>query len=349
MHEDEKATTEENRKPDPRDIGLLVADNISAMLAYWDQNQVCRFANNAYIEWFGRTKEEMVDTITMKKLLGPLYEKNLRYINAALQGNKQIFEREIPLPSGEVRQTLATYLPDIVDGNVRGFFVHVADVTYVKELETQLLNARREMLRTVIQAQELERIELANALRDSVSQTLVFCKTMLVGKPKQKQSETYLKEIAEVIHQAIDELNTLSTNLNPSDLKLLGFKAGVENFIENFRSRHLVQIFFDCSYENIEKIDLTDKFSLFRIIQDLILLVDDNPLSTTANIVITGYSSLLIIKLSQNHQHFSFRKDSKEFKDIEYRVEYYGGLIKEPEQGNSNILSITLPIVNDRR
>lgn len=103
-------------------MGLLVSDHISAMIAYWDNRQICRFANNAYLEWFGRTREEMVDRITMEELLGPIYSKNLPYILNALKGERQVFEREIPLPDGTgSRHSLATYTPDIADGYVRGF------------------------------------------------------------------------------------------------------------------------------------------------------------------------------------------------------------------------------------
>lgn len=122
-----------------KDIGLRVADHIDAMLAYWDKNQVCRFANYAYTKWFGKSKENMVDKITLKELLGePLYEKNLPYITGVLGGQPQNFEREIILPSGERRTTNASYYPDIVNGEVKGFFVHVADNTAQKKLELEL-------------------------------------------------------------------------------------------------------------------------------------------------------------------------------------------------------------------
>jgi len=127
------------------DIGLRVADHIEAMLAYWDKDQVCRFANSAYREWFGKSKEELVDKITMKELLGPLYEKNLPYITEALKGNTQQFEREIETPSGELRHSLANYYPDFYDGNVRGFFVHVADISNQKKVEMQLQVANKEL------------------------------------------------------------------------------------------------------------------------------------------------------------------------------------------------------------
>ena len=110
-----------------------VASNTNAMLAYWDKNLICRFANNAYMEWFGRTPEEMIGRMTLPQLLGPsLYEKNVSYITGALEGKVQVFERNIITPAGEYRDSLATYNPDIIDGEVAGFFVHVADITQLK-------------------------------------------------------------------------------------------------------------------------------------------------------------------------------------------------------------------------
>jgi hypothetical protein len=55
----------------------------------------------------------------------------------------QQFERAIPSPDGRsVRYALARYLPDIVDGEVRGFFVEVVDVTSIKSSEQALQRAQ---------------------------------------------------------------------------------------------------------------------------------------------------------------------------------------------------------------
>ena len=128
----------EQEKSPINSYGHLITDHISAMLAYWDKDLVCRFANSAYLCWFGKTSEEMIDKITLPELLGPIYEKNLPYIQGALQGKYQTFEREIPTAYGGLRYSLANYSPDISDGEVRGFFVHVADITSVKLLEKEL-------------------------------------------------------------------------------------------------------------------------------------------------------------------------------------------------------------------
>ena len=138
-------STSAGRAPQlPSEAGLLAGliDHLDAMVAYWNRDRVCLIANAAYREWFGRAKDEVVG-ITMEQLLGPLYEKNLPYIDAAFAGEKQVFEREIPLPGGNgSRHSLATYTPHIVDGRVQGIFVHVADVTPLKRLELQLLQAK---------------------------------------------------------------------------------------------------------------------------------------------------------------------------------------------------------------
>jgi len=128
---------------DPAQAALTAVNHISAMIAYWDANQHCVFSNDAYRDWFGRTPEEMMG-MSMQELLGPLYALNLPYIKAALQGNRQVFERRIPLPGGGAKDTIATYTPDIVNGEVRGFWAHVADVTSIREREAMLERTIRE-------------------------------------------------------------------------------------------------------------------------------------------------------------------------------------------------------------
>lgn len=133
-----------NYQPEDADqfgIALFLLDHLDAMVAYWDANEVCVFANNAYREWFGKTREQVIGH-TLQELLGPIYPLNAPYIKAALAGREQVFERDIPSPAGAVRQSLATYTPHVVAGKVIGFFVHVADVGPLKDLERQLKAAK---------------------------------------------------------------------------------------------------------------------------------------------------------------------------------------------------------------
>lgn len=113
-----KTPTRDKRQWSPEQIAIELVDHLDAMLAYWDSNQVCLFANGAYRSWFGKRKEEVIG-MTMEQLLGPLYKLNQPYILKALSGEVQVFERTIPTPVG-IRYSLATYTPHKVGGNVLG-------------------------------------------------------------------------------------------------------------------------------------------------------------------------------------------------------------------------------------
>ena len=109
-------------------IRLHVTENTDAMLGYWDADQVCRYANNAYFQWFGKTPEEMINKISLAELLGKSYSTLLPYIKKVFMGETQVFSREIITPFGETRLGLATLHPDIEHGIIKGFFVHVANM-----------------------------------------------------------------------------------------------------------------------------------------------------------------------------------------------------------------------------
>lgn len=118
-----------------------ILSTLPAMVAYWDVHQRCRFANQDYERWFG-VKPEWVVGRTLEDLLGPIYPLNRPYIEGALRGEPQLFEREIPDPKGgPPRHSQAHYIPDVVDGVVRGFSVLVADITARKKMEDALRRA----------------------------------------------------------------------------------------------------------------------------------------------------------------------------------------------------------------
>ena len=120
-------------------------DALPAMIAYWDATLHCRYANRAYETWFGVTPEAMVGR-EMKAFLGPLFELNRPFIEGALRGEPQQFEREIPDPhGGPARFSQAHYIPDVVDGIVRGFSVLVADITQRRLAEQALTEMERKV------------------------------------------------------------------------------------------------------------------------------------------------------------------------------------------------------------
>ncbi len=124
--------------PCPNQKLHFLADQIPSMLASWDGDLRCRFANRAYKNWFGVDPARLLGT-SIQGLLGPtLFTLNEPFMRGALAGEEQLFERVIPGPDGVQRHSLARYTPEMSDGGVVGFFVEVTDVTHMKAVELRL-------------------------------------------------------------------------------------------------------------------------------------------------------------------------------------------------------------------
>ena len=105
-----------------------ILNALPSMIAYWDHREINRFANHAYRVWFGVDPEKLPGT-HLRDLLGPaLYQENKAYVDRALAGEEQQFERKI----GK-RHSLARYIPDRHDGEIKGFYAFITDVTEIRE------------------------------------------------------------------------------------------------------------------------------------------------------------------------------------------------------------------------
>lgn len=155
----------------------LLVDRVPSMLAYWDRELRCRFANRAYERWFGVDPDRLIGT-SIRDLLGPeLFAMNEPHMRAALAGEHQVFERIVPGPGGVERHSLAEYIPDVVDGVVRGFLVQVTEVTQLKETQAalrreQVLRNQLEEHAATLDALLRERTEMLDVLAHEVRQPL---------------------------------------------------------------------------------------------------------------------------------------------------------------------------------
>ncbi len=162
----------------------LLVDRVPAMLAYWDRDLKCRFANRAYEAWFGVNPDDLIGTYVWD-LLGPeLFAMNEPLMRKALAGERQVFERMVTCAGGIQRPSLAEYIPDVVDGEVQGFLVQVTNLTEVKEMGAALqrenqLRLQIEEHASKLQALLSERTEMLDVLAHEVRQPLSNASTAL--------------------------------------------------------------------------------------------------------------------------------------------------------------------------
>ena len=116
-----------------------IIDAMPNMIGYWDINLHFRFANKAYLAWFGKLPEAIIGT-HIRDLMGEqLYALNEPHIIKALAGEPQQFQRTLIKVDGSMGYIVGNYVPDIdIDGAVVGIFIMANDVTQLKEAEAQL-------------------------------------------------------------------------------------------------------------------------------------------------------------------------------------------------------------------
>ncbi len=121
-----------------------ILDAVPSLIGYWDASMRNRFANHAHQAWFGVDPARMPG-MAIGELMGSRFELNRPHIEAALRGEPQTFERSIPRPDGAgERHALSHLLPDRVDGQVRGFYAIVHDITRQTRDKARLAAALRE-------------------------------------------------------------------------------------------------------------------------------------------------------------------------------------------------------------
>ena len=87
--------------------------------------------------------------MTIQEVLGDeLYGQNKPFIDAAMAGEYQAFERVMPMNNGDVGYAWAQYIPDKDEhGIVIGMIVLVTDISAVKRSELRLQSLNHELIR----------------------------------------------------------------------------------------------------------------------------------------------------------------------------------------------------------
>lgn len=133
-----------------------VLDNTPALISYWARDLSNEFANHAFEDMYGIPPEKIRGR-HLKDLIGEqAFALSLPFIEGALRGERQSFSRELVDIRGDRRWTQVQYIPDIRDGDVKGYFALISDVTQIKDKEREI-----EALNAVL-AIRVEEAEVAN-------------------------------------------------------------------------------------------------------------------------------------------------------------------------------------------
>ncbi len=276
------------------------------MLIALDQDYRFLIANQAFLRYFNLRKEAVIGNRAGETLEEGFFDKNMKpNLDLCLKGKFIQYERPLTLPHAGKRFVSESMFP-LTDqsGEVCGIVASIRDITDRKTVEKQLLDYQSQLkkLSTKLSlSEERERRQIAVELHDRISQTLVFAKMkvdLLQDKPLVGKDRKALQEVADLIHETLDNVHRLTHELSYPILYEMGFEAAVSAWVaDHIEKKHKLPVDI-CDDGNPKPLSDEVRLILFRAARELLNNVVKHARAHRVRIVIqrVGHQIELIVE-----------------------------------------------------
>ena len=125
-------------RAESENFAQTMTDHQPTLLAYIDRERKLQFANRAWLNWFGKTREEVLGRDARSVVGEVMLQPAEDVIAKVLGGEAMGTPAEMRGAEGRVGNFWIYRLPDIVDGDIRGYFFIATDVTEMRRSERRL-------------------------------------------------------------------------------------------------------------------------------------------------------------------------------------------------------------------
>lgn len=235
--------------------------------------------------------------------------------------------------------------------NVTCFAGILMDITDRKKMEQEaemLKNGQQKLiLSATLTAQEKERNNISRALHDSVCQLLYGIRLNLESVQRTRNLKDEIKNVNELLDQAIKETRELSYELTPSVLKDFGFVAGIKEMAQRTSTPHFhIDTYIDGAADELHP-DV--QLYIFRMIQELISNCIKHAQASHAEIKVSLKNNQVLVMVADNGKGITTdiedaAKTGSGLSGIKNRVYLLNGQIKFDSSKKGLIVTITFNI-----
>jgi PAS domain S-box-containing protein len=335
---------------------------VSEGLAIIDENHVILEANDFLCKLFGLKREKVINKKCHR--IFPPWEESCK--NCPL---KKVFEKKESSPLIEKTKVLKNGtiqyfsiqcypIPNYNEKELKGV-ISIRDITERKNMEKEnIQNYKRKMKNLshkLTLAEEHERKRIATDLHADIGQTLAFLQ-LKIGELTEKNSSPHiqksLKEIYNLVQDAITSARSLMTQISPTILYELGFEPAVDWLAENILKNNNIEYEFN---EDGKEKPLTDDISilLFQAVRELLVNIKKHSKAKKVRISIRRSKENIKIDIEDNGIGFDISAlDSYCEKDIGFgllnirsRIDVVGGSFEiESRKKSGTKITLKAPI-----
>lgn len=305
----------------------------------WNIAQRKIYKGSGYETLFGSTDKEMSILERLRRIhpddrdrVKDIYFSSLRDVHA----EKWSVEFRWKAADGTYRHVLDKALIKRDDKEAVRVIGAFRDITEQKELQEKVVEKeklkKREIVRSIIEAQEKERRKLSLELHDNVNQILASCKLMLeVAQEHQDTAHTFIDKVYKDIQTVISEVRKISQDLNPSAIEDIGLVEAVSEMVEKINLSNKLHISFTCrGLDKKSRLQEEDRIAVYRIIQEQVNNILRHSRATKASVKLTLKKGQLRLVIQDNGIGFNMVSVKKGLglRNIRHRVDYYHGKVE---------------------
>jgi PAS domain S-box-containing protein len=318
------------------------------------------FVNKAYCRYFNKKCEELIGQSFMQFVLEEDHELIRQSVaSLSMENPVMTIEHRVFAPNDEIRwQQWTNRAIFNKQGQILEFQSVGRDITEQKRAEEALL-VYQEQLRAsasrLSSTEERERRRIAADLHDRIGQTLAVSKMKLGALLESASSSGFggtLKEIHELIGQAIQDTRSLIFDLSPPVLYELGFEAAAESLAEQIQEQQGILIDF---YNDAQPKPMSDELRilLFKTLRELLINIVKHAQAQKAKVSLKREDDNIQITVEDEGVGFDASKIDPYGKTIRFglfnireRLESIGGdVVVESKPGYGTRVTLVAPLI----
>jgi PAS domain S-box-containing protein len=334
-----------------------ISEQLPIPIFVFDEKGETRFLNNAFVETFGYTKEDIptrmvwlskaYPDIHLQNQVITDYEKVKKYHP---EKTRSISQYEVICKDGSKK--IIEFFMSIGDKNV---YVTGNDITGKVKVEEELKESHRqlrELTSYLENIREEERKHISREIHDELGQQLTLLKLDLLqmGKkmnPEEKEMIEKMKQADQLLAETMRSVRKIATQLRPSILDTLGLVSALE-----WQSREFEKNFgIHCVFESLlTEPNFTTKQSnaLFRIYQEALTNIARHAHATQVDAVLSEDENRVVLEIRDNGKGFRMEdmtgKKTLGLKGMRERALMIDGDVQiESTPGKGTYIHISIP------